>query len=548
MTPRRFSWSRIGAVMIKEFIQMRRDRLTFAMIIGVPIIQLVLFGYAINTDPKHLPTAVDRRRPRAGQPRRSSTGDADLRLFRHRRRRRRPRRRRARCWRAATSPTSSPSRPTSSASWCAASGRRSWSRPTPPTRPRPPARIGALAEIVRRAVAAARPPAPLASRSSRAACRSMSSSTASTIRKASPPTTSCPGLLGVILTMTTILMTALALTREVERGTMENLLAMPARPLEIMIGKIVPYIGFGFVQVAVILIAAQLLFAVPMDGLADRAPARSTLLFIAANVTLGYTISTLARNQMQAMQMTFFFFLPSILLSGFMFPFRGMPGWAQVIGEVDPAHPFPARRARRHAEGRRLRRGLPATSGRWPLFWLVVGDDRAGALPADAGLASALTRSRRRGIAFSAEPPALRRRASQPRSARRTAGQAEALAADPADRHQRGDDGEAGGEADPDPLPGQAGPEAEGDAERQADAPIADRGDRSSARACRRGRAACRTRPPGRRRRTGRGRRRRGTMTARSMTAWLAGVVEIEEDADQRRGRQKSMRSAVQQA
>jgi ABC-2 type transport system permease protein len=148
-----------------------------------------------------------------------------------------------------------------------------------------------------------------------------------------------PGLLGVILTMTTILMTSLALTREVERGTIENLLAMPARPYEIMTGKIVPYIGFGFVQVAVILIASQLLFNVPMAGSLLLLLA-ATLLFIATNVTLGYTISTVARSQMQAMQMTFFIFLPSILLSGFMFPFRGMPQWAQAIGEVIPLTHF----------------------------------------------------------------------------------------------------------------------------------------------------------------------------------------------------------------
>ena len=134
-------------------------------------------------------------------------------------------------------------------------------------------------------------------------------------------------------------MTALAITREVERGTMENLMAMPAQPLEIMIGKIVPYIGFGFIQVALILVCANLLFQVPMHGSFSLLLA-GTLLFIAANVTLGYTFSTLARTQMQAMQMTFFFFLPSILLSGFMFPFRGMPGWAQVIGEALPLTHF----------------------------------------------------------------------------------------------------------------------------------------------------------------------------------------------------------------
>ena len=148
-----------------------------------------------------------------------------------------------------------------------------------------------------------------------------------------------PGLLGTILTMSTILMTALALTREVERGTIENLMAMPAKPYEIMIGKIVPYIGFGLLQVVVILIAATLLFAVPMQGPLSVLFA-VTLLFIAANVTLGYTFSTIARNQMQAMQMTFFFFLPSILLSGFMFPFMGMPVWARWIGEAIPLTHF----------------------------------------------------------------------------------------------------------------------------------------------------------------------------------------------------------------
>jgi ABC-2 type transport system permease protein len=148
-----------------------------------------------------------------------------------------------------------------------------------------------------------------------------------------------PGLIGTILTMTTILSTALALTREVERGTMENLLAMPAQPAEIMIGKIMPYIGLGFVQVAVILIMARFAFHVPMIG-SFALLGFALFLFIANNVTLGYLFSTLARNQMQAMQMTFFFFLPSILLSGFMFPFRGMPAWAQMVGEVLPLTHF----------------------------------------------------------------------------------------------------------------------------------------------------------------------------------------------------------------
>jgi ABC-2 type transport system permease protein len=144
-----------------------------------------------------------------------------------------------------------------------------------------------------------------------------------------------PGLLGVILTMTMVMMTSLAVTRERERGTMENLLAMPVRPVEVMAGKIAPYILIGAVQVAVVLTAAKLLFGVPFVGSAMLL-AMATLLFITVNLALGFTFSTVAQNQLQAMQMSFFFLLPSILLSGFAFPFRGMPVWAQAIGEVLP--------------------------------------------------------------------------------------------------------------------------------------------------------------------------------------------------------------------
>jgi ABC-2 type transport system permease protein len=148
-----------------------------------------------------------------------------------------------------------------------------------------------------------------------------------------------PGLIGVILTMTMVMMTSLAMTRERERGTMENLLATPAKPFEVMLGKIVPYILIGYVQVTVILIAARLLFDVPMVGSLLLLSA-VLVLFIAANLAVGFTFSTIARNQLQAMQLTFFFFLPSMLLTGFMFPFRGMPAWAQAIGEALPLTHF----------------------------------------------------------------------------------------------------------------------------------------------------------------------------------------------------------------
>ncbi len=148
-----------------------------------------------------------------------------------------------------------------------------------------------------------------------------------------------PGLLGVILQMTMVMMTSIALTRETERGTMENLLAMPATPVEIMLGKVLPYLVVGAVQVVVVLVASKLLFSIPFQGSLPLLLS-AILVFVLALVLLGYTISTVARTQMQALQLTFFFFLPSILLSGFMFPYRGMPGWAQVFGEIFPLTHF----------------------------------------------------------------------------------------------------------------------------------------------------------------------------------------------------------------
>jgi ABC-2 type transport system permease protein len=180
-----------------------------------------------------------------------------------------------------------------------------------------------------------------------------------------------PGLIGVVLTMTMVMMTSLAVTREYERGTMENLLATPVRPIEVMVGKIVPYIIVGYVQVTVILGAAKLLFAVPMIGSLVLLSC-ALILFIAANLAIGYTFSTLAKSQMQAMQMTFFFFLPSMLLSGFMFPFRGMPQWAQWLGEV-----FPLTHFLRVVRGILLKGNGPADimPNVWPIavFLLIVG-------------------------------------------------------------------------------------------------------------------------------------------------------------------------------
>ena len=169
-----------------------------------------------------------------------------------------------------------------------------------------------------------------------------------------------PGLMGVILTMTMIMITGLAITRERERGTMENLLSMPTRPSEVLIGKIVPYIMVGYIQVGVILVAAHFLFHVPMEGSILLLLAVA-LVFIAANLAMGITFSTIAKNQLQAMQMTFFVFLPSILLSGFMFPFRGMPRWAQAVGEFFPLTHFLRIVRGILAERKRLQRCHPAT-------------------------------------------------------------------------------------------------------------------------------------------------------------------------------------------
>jgi ABC-2 type transport system permease protein len=182
-----------------------------------------------------------------------------------------------------------------------------------------------------------------------------------------------PGLLGVILTMTLVLMTSMAVTRERERGTYENLLAMPVRPLEIMIGKIAPYVIVCLIQSALILAAAKIVFAVPMLGSLILLSG-ALLLFITANLAVGYTFSTVAKSQLQAMQMMVFFLLPSILLSGFVFPFRGMPEWAQALGEIIPITHF-----------LRIVRGIMLKANGfadvWPQFWpLALFTSAAGAV------------------------------------------------------------------------------------------------------------------------------------------------------------------------
>ncbi len=330
-----FSPARFWAVLTKEFVQMRRDRLTFAMMVGVPIMQLILFGFAINSDPKALPTAVlaadnsiyartlVRAIENSGYFRvvRELTSEAEA--------------DRALAMGAVQFVVTIPE-----------NFSRKLERGERPVllveadATDPAATSNALAALLTINQSALnrdlegvlqglqyRPPA----------------FELRVQRRYNPEGITqyniVPGLIGVVLTMTMVMMTSLAVTREYERGTMENLLATPVRPIEVMVGKIVPYIIVGYVQVTVILVAAKLLFAVPMLG--NLALLSVVLiLFIAANLAIGYTFSTLAKSQMQAMQMTFFFFLPSMLLSGFMFPFRGMPQWAQWLGEVLPLTHF----------------------------------------------------------------------------------------------------------------------------------------------------------------------------------------------------------------
>ena len=330
-----FSFQRLAALLIKEFIQMRRDRVTFAMMLGVPLMQLVLFGYAINSDPKHLPAVL----VSSGTDHYVRAMVSSLELTGYYR-------------------FIKVGATAEEAENMIADGRVSFVVTIPSdfaTRvdrnDRPQMLIEADATDPSVASGAISTLSTVASQAllreqgmQQQAQQSADSALQVIVHRRYNPDgvtqyNIVPGLLGVILQMTMMMMTAMALTREVERGTMENLLAMPASPVEIMLGKVLPYFGVGLVQVTVVLTAAKLLFGVPFVGSLSLLLG-AILAFVFALVILGYTISTVARTQMQAMQLTFFFFLPSILLSGFMFPFGGMPVWAQWVGEVFPLTHF----------------------------------------------------------------------------------------------------------------------------------------------------------------------------------------------------------------
>jgi len=328
----RFSLGRFWAVLAKEFIQMRRDRLTFGMMVGIPIVQLVLFGYAINTDPHHLPTLLEMN-DHGPVARAVLTGMETSEYFDFQG--------------LVTGPEAGDK--------ALRDGTANFVVAIPADFERDIVRglspeilvsadasdpiavgtaMGALSGIVETAVkqtlegplrAAAGSPAPF----SVVAHRQFNPEQASSVN-------TVPGLLAVILAMTMVLITAVAIVRETERGTMEMLIATPVRPFEVMLGKILPYVFVGYIQTIVFLVAAEVLFDVPFLG-SRWAFFVGFNIYIVVNLALGFLISTLVRTQMQAMQASFMTILPTILLSGFMFPFAGMPGWAQAIGTAIPA-------------------------------------------------------------------------------------------------------------------------------------------------------------------------------------------------------------------
>ena len=330
-----FSLRRLTALWAKELIQMRRDRVTFAMMLGVPLMQLILFGFAINNDPKNLPAALVA--PTQDHYTRAIVSALELTgyyRFDHI---------------AVSAAEAEALIERGSVSFVVTIPSDFGLRVDRGDRPTlliaadatdPAVASGAISTLGTVASDALLHEMGIASQVEESARGHLN---VIVHRRYNPEGITqyniVPGLLGVILQMTMVMMTSMALTRETERGTMENLLEMPVTATEIMLGKVLPYLGVGAVQVIVVLGAAKVLFSVPFVGDLGLL-LLGVLVFVLALVLLGYSISTFSRSQMQAMQLTFFFFLPSIMLSGFMFPFRGMPVWAQWIGELMPLTHF----------------------------------------------------------------------------------------------------------------------------------------------------------------------------------------------------------------
>ncbi|MDP3174165.1 MAG: ABC transporter permease [Phenylobacterium sp.] len=330
-----FSGLRVLAVLAKEFKQLTRDRLTYAMILAMPVVQLLLFGYAINSEPRHLPTAllVQEDSVFARSVVSGLRNSAFFDLERHVR-----------------SPAELDD--------LLRRGDTQFAITIPGDFTRRVVR-GDHAQILVEADATD----PSATGGAVAALRALSNQALARDLQGSvaPPSTATPpfevvvhsrynpeavtaynivpGLLGVILSMTLVMMTSLSVTRETERGTMESLLATPVQPIEVMVGKLAPYVLVGLIQTMLILLLARVLFHVPLGG-GWAGLSLGVALFIVGSLALGFLISTVARSQLQAMQMSIFYILPSILLSGFMFPFRGMPEWAQALGQIIPVTHF----------------------------------------------------------------------------------------------------------------------------------------------------------------------------------------------------------------
>ncbi len=351
-----FSTVRWWSIVLKEFTQLRRDRLTFAMIVGIPIVQMIIFGYGINTNPKHLDTAIISA-DSSNITRSFIEALQNSSYFRI----------------VGTLPNEAAGRA------ALAQGKVLFVINIPPGFTRrllrgehpsllieadatdPTATANALAAVngIVQSVIQQEITGPLAVLRGKPAPFSVAVHPLYNPEDITQYNV-VSGLMGVILTLTMVLMTGLAITRERERGTMENLLAMPSTPIEVMSGKLIPYIGIGLIQATIILLAARYVFQVPFFGNVG-AVYLSVLLFIAANLTVGITFSSLARNQLQAVQLGIFYFLPNILLSGFMFPFKGMPDWAQAIGNLLPLTYF-----------NRLVRGILLKGNGWANSWPSV--------------------------------------------------------------------------------------------------------------------------------------------------------------------------------
>ena len=329
-----FSATRVFAVMIKEFKQLTRDRLTYAMMLAIPVLQLLLFGYAINSEPRHLPTALLVQedtvfaRSITSALRNSAYFDLTAQA-------RTPAElddmiRRGEVQFAVTIPGDFTRRVV----------RGDQAQMLVEVDATDPSATGAAV-----AALAALPTQALGADLKGALARPTAEPLFEVVvhRRYNPEAITAynivPGLLGVILSMTLVMMTALSVTREAERGTMESLLATPVEPIEVMVGKLAPYVVVGLIQTVIILVLARLLFDVPMQG-GWVGLSLGVGLFIVGSLALGFLMSTVARTQLQAMQMSVFYILPSILLSGFMFPFRGMPAWAQALGEIVPVTHF----------------------------------------------------------------------------------------------------------------------------------------------------------------------------------------------------------------